>query len=588
MKKWLFLLTGCLISTVLFAASPLPANDVFPLTVQTSDPNGFTLNWQIKPGYFLYSDRINISVNENSNLHLGQIMYPKPQIKTDKQGRSFPVYRNDVAVHVPVLGISPGESLIKLHYQGCADDGFCYPPETVDIKLAINGQMALDSAQLDSTVQVAPQPAATSSQDQIESLFSARHWTLVLLTFFGFGILLSFTPCILPMVPVLSGIIVGHGGAITTRKAFLLSLSYVLSMAATYAVIGAIVAKLGSNLQIIMQAPWAIITFSLIFVVLALSMFGFYDLKLPATWQNRLAALSRNQSSGHYLGAAVMGCLSTLILSPCVTAPLIGALGYIAHSGNVFLGSASLFFLGLGMGMPLILIGTSAGKWLPEAGSWMNAVKAFFGILLLAVAIYLLGRIIPDTLTMGLWAVLLIFSGIYAGALTPALTNAGKFCQGIGLVLLVYGILILIGASMGGTNPLQPLAAWAAGRHAPDLLPLHKSITNLNELEQAISQAEGKPVMLDYYADWCASCVVMENTTFKETQVSKALQNFTVFKIDVTANNSDSKALMEKFKVIAPPTFIFLDNKGGELTQLRLVGELSGSEFIERLNAYYR
>ncbi|HAT2048296.1 TPA: protein-disulfide reductase DsbD [Legionella pneumophila] len=583
MKKWLLL--SVLFLTPLFVhAEPLPASEVFKVNVKKIDPNTFAIQWNILPKYFLYSDRIQLNSDNDDIAQLGTLRVPTPLTKTDKQGRTFKVYRNQLTLPVAVLGITPGETIVNLRFQGCADDGFCYPPEVRQIKLAISDKLALSQVDLETLKapeEVTPEKTEQSEQD-IADIFANHNWIMILLIFYGFGLLLSFTPCILPMVPVLSGIIVGHGKTATTKKAFFLSLSYVLSMSVTYAVVGAVVALLGANLQISMQSPWAISLFSLIFVLLALSMFGFYEFKLPDAWQSKIVGPSREQRGGHYLGAAIMGCLSTLILSPCVTAPLIGVLTYIAQTGNVLLGSVTLFTLSLGMGTPLLLIGTSAGKWLPETGSWMNAVKAFFGILLLAVAIYLMARILPAGLVMGLWACLLIFSGIYSGALTKSNTNQEKLCQGIGIILLTYGLLILIGASMGSSNPLQPLANLQA---APTVTNAFESARaqSVKSVELAIKQAFGKPVMLDFYADWCASCKVMENTTFKDPRVQKALSHFIVIKVDVTANNKNDRALMQHFRVVAPPTFIFFNAQGIQLNNLKRVGELNADEFMQTI-----
>ncbi|MDI9818175.1 MULTISPECIES: protein-disulfide reductase DsbD [unclassified Legionella] len=580
MKNWVLLPVLYLVSLISHA-NPLPAAEVFQVNVTPIDPNTFTVNWTIKPGYFLYSDRIKLTEQPNSNIHIGTLRFPEPLTRTDKQGHTYPIYRNKLSLPVALLGEYPGETLLALHFQGCADDGFCYPPETRQIKLTINNDLALSEATIETTP--TPQDAIVKQQpvDEVEAVFDNHHWLIVMLSFLGFGLLLSFTPCVLPMIPVLSGIIVGHGSGLSTRKAFFLSLSYVLSMSVTYALVGAVVALLGSNLQIIMQSPWAIGLFSLVFILLALSMFGYYELRFPASWQAKFASASRSQASGHYLGAAVMGSLSTLVLSPCVTAPLIGALGYIAHSGNVIIGSSALFFLGLGMGIPLLLIGTSAGKWLPKAGKWMNAVKAFFGVLLLAVAIYLLGRILPGMLIMFLWAALLIFTGVYCGALSRTGSQA-RWLQGCGIILLVYGILILIGASMGNSNPLQPLASVHSTANAAVNFPV-QTVKTVNEVEEAIANAKGKPVMLDFYADWCASCQIMEATTFKDPEVEEALKQFVVLKIDITANNNDDKALLKKFNVIAPPTFLFFNEQGHEYRHLRLVGEISASQFLKQL-----
>lgn len=586
MKKW-FLFILFWIASIVSYATPLPASEVFQVETKRVDPNTFVINWQVKPGYFLYRDRIKLTEESNSNTHLGTIRFPAATQKTDQQGRVYTVYRNQLSLPVAILGEQPGESLINVQFQGCADDGFCYPPETKQIKLTIDKNLALSDVRMETNALEAQQATVpeqpNDKNDPIETVFLDHHWAIVILSFFGFGLLLSFTPCVLPMVPVLSGIIVGHGHDLSLRKAFLLSLSYVLSMSLTYAIAGALVAKIGSNLQVVMQTSWVIGLFSLVFILLALSMFGFYDLRLPVSWQAKLAHVSQSQSSGHYISAAIMGCLSTLILSPCVTAPLIGALGYIAHTGDTVLGSSALFFLGLGMGTPLLVIGISAGKWLPKAGKWMNAVKSFFGVLLLAVALFLLERILPGPLSMALWASLLVFSGIYCGALTRALTNLDKFRQGFGIILLVYGLLVLIGASMGATNPLQPLASLQIANTATVTTP-NKTVKTLSGLQKAIAKAKGKPILLDFYADWCTSCKLMESTVFKDPQVKEALKDFIVVKVDITENRAQERALLSQFNVVAPPTFLFLNGLGNELTHLRLVGEMSPNELITQLN----
>lgn len=581
MRKW-FLLLLCSLTAFALHAKPLPAAEVFQVNVAKIDPNTFAINFQIKSSYFLYSDRIKLIPEADSIIHLGTIRFPAPLKKTDKQGHVDTIYRNQLTIPVGILGDKPGETRLALHYQGCSDDGFCYAPEKKTILLTVNDKLALTQARLEQ-VATSPEAQEETESDGISKIFMNHNWLMILLTFFGFGLLLSFTPCILPMVPVLSGIIIGHGKGISTRKAFFLSLSYVLSMSITYAVLGAVVALLGANLQISMQSPWSISIFSLIFVLLALSMFGFYEFKLPQSWQAKIHGTNQNQRQGHYLGAAIMGCLSTLILSPCVTAPLIGVLTYIAQTGNVLLGCLTLFFLSLGMGTPLLLIGTSAGKWLPETGSWMNSIKAIFGILFIAVAIDLISRIAPPLLTMELWASLLIFSGIYSGALTYALSNREKFHQGVGLILLVYGFLILVGASMGSTNPLQPLTRQTGNISINK--PSEKQ--TLSHIKQAIANARGKPVMLDFYADWCASCKIMEATTFQDPQVQEALKQIVVIKIDVTANHAEDKAILNYFHVVAPPTFIFFNKEGEERADLKLVGEVSGRKFLKTLNRVF-
>ena len=577
MKKLMFLFMYCFM-TALGHAAPLPSSEVFQVDVTSIDPNTFAVNFNIKPNYFLYSDRIKIIPDASSSVHLGALRLPPTTKHVDKRGDVYTVYRNKVSIPVSILGNKTGKSVLNLHYQGCSDDGFCYAPEEKSIQLTIDDELALSHVSLE-------QAAAKSETlnpskgdgDVITKVFMSHNWALILITFFGFGLLLSFTPCILPMVPILSGIIVGHGKEITTSKAFFLSLSYVLSMSITYAIVGAVVALVGANLQISMQSPWSISLFSLIFVLLALSMFGFYEFKLPSSWQEKIGSNSRKQRGGHYLGAAVMGCLSTLILSPCVTAPLIGVLTYIAQTKNVLLGCLTLFVLSLGMGTPLLLIGTSAGKWLPETGSWMNTIKSLFGVVFIAVAINLISRIIPPVFSMGLWACLLIFSGIYSGALTYAASNREKFNQGIGLILLAYGLLILVGASMGAINPLQPLTAAKTATTPHVSAP---SAQTLAQIKKAVIAARGKPVMLDFYADWCNACKVMDATTFADAQIQEVLSHFEVIKIDVTRNNSDDKAILNYFDIVAPPTFVFFGAQGKQMDELKVVGERSADEFL--------
>lgn len=587
MKRMLWLSFLFCISMTAHTAPP-PAEDVFKLTANVQDPNTLTLKWKVKPGFFLYRDRVHLVSPAEENYSLGDLRYPKALKKTDQQGKIVRIYRNEMTLPVAVLGSQAGEGLLNVCFQGCSNEGFCYPPQTTQLKLTINDKHELLSVAIENQPITPSFTEMSDNTNQLKQLFSTRNWALIFLSFFGLGLLLSFTPCVLPMIPVLSGIIIGQGKHLSTHKAFLLSLSYVLSMAATYAVIGATIALVGSNLQVALQTPWAVGSFSIIFILLALSMFGFYNLQLPSSWQTKLSKLSHSKAGGYYLGAAIMGCLSTLILSPCVTAPLIGALGYIASTGDVARGSLALFFLGLGMGTPLLIIGTSAGKWIPKAGAWMDIIKSFFGLLLLAVAIELLGRILPSTLTMGLWASLLIFTGIYAGALAHADSNQDKFRQGVGIISLVYGILILIGASQGNQNPLQPLLLQPLSKPGTTELINYATVKTLTDAqhELALAQAKGIPVVLDFYADWCATCQHIEATTLKNPDVKLALSHVIFLKIDVTENNNASHALMNYFNVIAPPTFIFYDAEGTEQTHQRLVGDISAHELMNKLEPF--
>ena len=585
MQKYCLFLVLAFFSLLCHAAPP-PADAVFQLSAKQADPNAFLLTWQIKEGFFLYKKSIRLDKAPHTNVTLGPISFPLALEKTNAQGLKYEIYHKQLILPISISGRTAGETLLSVHFQGCSEDGFCYPPQRTEIKLTIDKELNLTNASIEQSEQALKTPKITETikGDAFDQLFATHNWILIILGFFSAGLLLAFTPCLLPMIPVLSGIIVGHSKPLSTRKAFLLSLCYVLSMAITYSMIGALIAFMGSNLQLVMQSAWAIGLFSFLFVLLALSMFGVYELRLPLTWQNRLARLTRNSSGGHYLSAGLMGSLSILILSPCVTAPLIGALTYIAHEGNITLGMLALFFLSLGMGTPLLLIGTSAGKLLPKAGAWMNTVKAFFGVLLLAVAIFLLSRLLPSVLTMGLWGSLLIFSSLYLDVLSfNTQSHQEKFRQGTGLILLFYGFLILIGASLGHHDPLQPLV----GTKTILKLPAKHTAKTLAELDVMLIQAklDNKPVMLDFYADWCASCKTLMKTTLRDAGVKTALHDFRVIIVDLSANNADTNALLHKFNVVAPPTFLFIDAQGEMLEKLRLVGEVSTTELIN--NAHH-
>ena len=528
------------------------------------------MQWTIKPGYFLYKSSLHTVEQKPSHLSLGPIKLPKAEQHKNAQGKIQDIYRNDLRFSVPILGNDPGESILKINYQGCSDAGFCYPPETYFLKLTIGNDKSLQNITLETN---ATTHSITNTKPPTSIL---PEWLLMILSFYGIGLLLAFTPCVLPMVPILSGMIVGHGHNISTKKAFLLSLSYVLSMSITYSIIGAFIALLGQNLQVIMQSPWVIGGFSSIFILLALSMFKCFTISMPQSIQNKLGQITRKQVSGHYLSAIIMGCMSTLILSPCVTAPMIGALSYIAQQGQILLGMLSLFCLSIGMGTPLLLIGTSAGKLLPKAGAWMNVTQQIFGVLFISMAIYLLARILPAIVIMFMWGVLLTFAGVYCGVFKIAKSASQTFFQACGILLLFYGLLIILGASFGNTNPLQPLVKSESTSIA------QITVTTLNDAEKAISMAKGKKVILDFYANWCTSCKYIQSSVLTNPRVKQALNNIVFITVDLSANDSESKLLLQHFHVVAPPTFIFLDEKGNELKELRLVGEVSSIDLLNR------
>ncbi len=560
----------------------LPAEQVFVPSVEAADGNTLLVRFDIRDGYYLYRDKFSFAIAEGEGLSLGQGVFPKGKEKVDEAFGRMEVYYEEVEIRLPVDRTALGamDMALEVNYQGCAERGFCYPPTSQIIPVSLPaGETQAAFAGEDDLI---------SEQDTIaQTLRDSSVWWIIA-SFFGFGLLLAFTPCVFPMVPILSGIIVGQGEGITTRRAFIMSLVYVLAMALTYTVAGVIAGASGANLQAAFQNPWILSAFAGVFGLLALSMFGFYDLQLPASWQSKLTEISNKQQGGTLAGVAVMGFLSALIVGPCVAAPLAGALIYISQTGDAVLGGIALFALSLGMGAPLLAIGTSAGKLLPRAGGWMEAVKAVFGVLLLAVAIWMLERILPATVTLFLWAVLLIVSAIYMGALSSLAADAGgwrKLWKGFGTVMLFYGALLLIGAASGGSDPLQPLrglslAGGEGGGAAAHELEF-KTIKSVEDLEAELAAAKGRnqPVMLDFYADWCASCKEMERYTFSDAGVQQALAGALLLQADVTANDAIDKALMKKFGIIGPPSILFFDRQGHEHKKARLVGFMEPVSF---------
>ncbi len=435
----------------------LPAEQAFQFFANVKDANTLHVNWHIAEGYYLYREKIQLYLREVEAAHLGAISIPHGTPRHDEAFGDVEIFYHDLAFDIPLIRQSPEPLLLNLQagYQGCAERGVCYPPMQQTVSLNLPAASASD-------VQTPKMPSATnlSEQDQITLALHNDSLWLTLVTFFGFGLLLAFTPCIFPMIPILSGIIVGKGNGVTTLTAFLLSLSYVLASAIAYTLFGVLAALFGSNLQATFQQPWIIGLFSAIFVILALSMFGFYHIELPQAFQMRLHQSSEKFRNHSYWGAAIMGALSSLIVGPCVAAPLAGALIYIGQSGDALLGGSALFMMGLGMGVPLLVLGASAGKLLPKSGHWLNATKAVCGVVMLAVAVWMLARILPAPITMMLWAMLLIIPAIYLRALDPlphGSSNWSRLWKGLGIMMLVYGVVMVVGLSAGNTNPLQPL-----------------------------------------------------------------------------------------------------------------------------------
>ena len=577
-------------------SAPLPDDQVFQFSFSQFDANTLKLDWTIKEGYFLYREHIWIENSQNKYLHIGVISFPDPETKVSKQGKNMLVYRDKLTLAVPVLVNTGGEVSITVHYQGCSDAGFCYPPQRRDIQLSFDKEHELTQAHaefeteqayapVNAPAPVVPQTPRNRSSADVKTLFLTASPAWILISFFGFGLLLAFTPCVLPMIPVLSSIIVGHGHTISTRKAFHLSLSYVLSMSVTYGVIGAIIALLGANLQVVLQSPWVLGAFSMVFVVLALSMFNVYEFRLPTAWQERLAKVTRSHQGGHYLNAAIMGSMSILILSPCVTPPLIGALSYIAETGSALLGLLALFFLGLGMGTPLLLIGASAGKLLPKAGQWMNTIKYIFGMLLLGLAIHLLERLLSPIVCMLLWSALFISCGLGLKPFYSPQTGRSVIKQAVGIMLIIFGGFILYGASAGHTNPWQPLRSRPS---VPEQLPSpnRKVVTSVAQAQLVLTEALSteQPVLLDFYATWCESCQQIEKNIMQSPELAAYADRILIVQVDLSRNNADTQALLKYFNVIAPPTFLFYDSAGNVDSDLQWVGTLDLDTLLARID----
>jgi len=573
----------------------LPPEEAFQLSSELTGPNEVRLVWDIAPETYLYQEKIALAIADSSEVAIGDYVLPEAVIKPDSVRPDgtvgdTAVYHNRIDLRVPLVRSSPEatSATLVVSFQGCAERGICYPPMTERIALALPATTAVSELPVAGAAQSAPdQPV--SEQDQIAAALAGGNLWAVVALFFGFGLLLAFTPCVFPMIPILSGIIAGQGPNITTRKAFTLSLVYVLAMAATYTVAGVLAGLFGANLQAAFQNVWILFTFALVFVALAMSMFGFYELQLPSSLQSKLAEISNRQEGGTLIGVAIMGLLSALIVGPCVAPPLAGALIFIGQTGDAVLGGLALFALSMGMGAPLIAIGTSAGKLLPRAGAWMDAVKAVFGVLLLAVAIWLVERVIPAAAAMVLWALLLICSAVYMGALQqvpPGASGWTKLWKGLGLVLLVYGVLMLVGAAAGGKDSIQPLRGLAVGGGAAQAHAEFRRIKTVDDLDRevATAAAAGKPVLLDFYADWCVACKELERYTFSDPAVIKEMERFVLLQADVTANDEADKALLQgRFGLPGPPAIMVYDRSGQELRGYRLVGFKPAAEFAEHL-----
>ncbi len=574
----------------------LPPDEAFRFSANAAGGESVALTWEIEEGYYLYRHRV-AAKTDTPGLVLGAVALPDGKKKTDEFFGDVEVYYQRLDARVPIQQAAGREVELKITYQGCADAGLCYPPitKTVAITLPPPGTAAAGMA----PVATAGGGVTVAEQDRLAALIAEGNLVLVLGAFFVIGLGLAFTPCVLPMIPILSGIIAGQGAGVTTSRSFMLSVTYVLGMALTYAIAGAAFAAAGQQVQAVFQQTWIIVLFALLFVGLALAMFGLYDLQLPAGLQTRLSMVSGRQRAGTFVGTFLMGALSALVVTACVAPALVGALAFISQTGDVLRGGLALFALALGMGVPLLVVGAAGGKLLPRAGAWMDKVKALFGVMFLGVAVWMLSRILPEALTLALWALLAFVAGFYFGGFSRgedgAPMQAGPVTRGVGLFAMVYGVIMLVGAAAGGHDPLQPLKGTAllAGRGAStagapaEALPFVpiKSLADLDR-EVAAASAAGRPVMVDFYADWCVSCKEMEKYTFSDGGVQSDLGDFLLLKADVTANDENDQALLKRFSIFGPPTTAFFGAHGEECTNFRLVGFVPAAQFRDHLGRF--
>jgi len=553
----------------------LPADQAFQFTSKVEKADRLVLSWNIANGYYLYRNKFKF-VSLTPGIKVGEQIFPPGHTKHDNFFGEVEVFRDHIDAEIALQRQDPklNKLVLEVTFQGCADAGVCYMPVQQTISFDLSDKSftwwGLTSASDNSTPFI-------SEQDSIAASLGGRSLWLIILSFLGFGLLLAFTPCVFPMIPILSGIIIGQGARLTTQRAFVLSLGYVLASAVTYTIFGVLAGLFGSSLQAFFQEPWVIIAFSAIFVLLACSTFGFFHIQMPAFIQNRLVNISAKQQGGNLLGAAVMGSLSALAIGPCITAPLAGALIYIGQTGDAMLGGLALFSLGIGMGIPLLIIGTSAGKLLPKAGVWMNVTKAVFGVGLLAVAVWLLGRVMPPMVTQLLWGALLIIPLMYLGW--------KKLWKGVGIAVSIYAVFLLVGlVTHQQRDAMQLLCVAAVACEAQPALPFQK-IKSVDDLQKILDEAhaQGRWVMLDVYADWCTSCKEMELYTFSDPKVREALSPVVLVQADVTQNLQPDQALLKKFNLIGPPAILFFGPDRRERESYRVIGYMKAEKFRAQL-----
>jgi thiol:disulfide interchange protein DsbD len=605
-----------LLAGALLAMQPAGAADdfldpeqAFKFSAKKVDDKTLEVVFDIAPGYYMYREKFGFKADGAT---LGDAQIPPGKIKYDETfQKDVESHRGQLSIKLPVTNAG-GPFTLEATSQGCADKGLCYPPMTSVAKIGpalavlqtASGEAAeklLTAAVPAAAAQPATATAASAAIDpsrqtsaasgagtlsRIDTVLKERNLLAAIALFFGLGLLLTFTPCVLPMVPILSSIIVGQGKSITKARSFSLSLAYVLGMALVYTAVGVVAGLIGEGLTAALQNPWVLGTFAILLVILSFSMFGHYELQLPAFMRDRLADAQNKQQGGKHAGVFVMGALSAIIVGPCVSAPLAGILTFIAQTKDAAFGGIVLFAMAMGMGIPLLLVGTGAGSLLPRAGAWMESVKKFFGVLLLGTAIWMINPVIPAWLHMLLWA-LLLFG--YAGFLLAQAGRGAWLPKTAGALFGLLSTILLVGLASGGRDVLAPLAHLAARSEAgaPQARSVKEEFVRVRtvaELDAKIAAASGKPVLLDFYADWCVSCKEMEKFTFTDEKVAAKMRQFVLLQADVTANNADDKALLKRFTLFGPPGIIFFNEQGKEVQGGRVIGYQNAEKFYQSLN----
>ncbi len=581
--------------SLLQAGGPLPADEAFNLDVIAIDEKTLNVRWLVHKDYYLYKDKISISVEGAS---IANIAYPDATLKNDEFFGQVSIYDRPIEVLLSLANISSGKVTLSIEYQGCWKGGVCYPPQQANYSISLPGSernnVAVDpESDIEAPTNSLPAAFEQMNNEELtaQELFQKGGLALFIGAFLA-GLALSYTPCIYPMVPILSGIIVGQKDSPSTLKAVLMSLAFVLSMSIAYGLIGATAGYFGAgvNIQAILQTPWVLVLFGLIFIFLAFSMFGYYDIQLPKKLQSKITQISNKQNGGSFIGVAIMGFLSALIIGPCVTPFLATALSYVIADGSATKGAIGLFAMGLGMGVPLIIICGWGINALPKSGLWMETVKHVFGVLMLAVALYLLDRIISPFASLALWASLLTIAPIALGAITPLDKQSSswrRIFKAVNLIVLGYGILLWLLVARGGGDMHQPLADWDYNANNQTVQSIDFELLQSEEqLDRLIANTQGSDnlIVLKFYADWCVSCKTLERKVFSDREVIKNLDNAIALTANVTDNTESNKSLLARFDIAGPPAILFFKN-GKEARSQRIIGEISAKDFLKRLKS---